>query len=67
MIDVVVKDIAIGAGSGVRFPGRSNRTHCRQRLATAAMFLRSYVAQTIRSGDGPRRSLWSSAASMMKT
>ena len=41
----------------IRFPGRLNRTQCRQRLATAAMFLRSCVAQTLSRGDGPRHSL----------
>ena len=35
----------------VRFPGRSNRTHCRQRLCTAAMFLRSCVDQALSRTD----------------
>ena len=33
----------------------------RQRLATAATFLRSCVAQALSRGDGPRRSLHASA------
>ena len=47
--------------SGVRFPGRSNRTQCRQRLATAAMFLRSCVVQALSRGDGSRHLLHASA------
>ena len=34
---------------------------CRQRLATAATFLRSCVAQALSRGDGPRHSLHASA------
>ena len=39
--------------SGVRFPGRSNRTHCRQHIATSAMFLPSCVTQALNCEDGP--------------
>ena len=31
---------------------------CRQGLATTVMFLRSYVAQVLSRGDGPRHSLY---------
>ena len=46
--------------SEVRFPGPLNRTQCHHRLATAAMFLRSCVAQALSRGDGPRHSLHAS-------
>ena len=46
--------------SVVQIPGRSNR-QCRQRLATAATFLRSCAAQTLSRGDEPRHSLHASA------
>ena len=46
--------------SGVRFSGRSNRARGRQRLATAAAFLRSCVAETLSSGNGLRHSLYAS-------
>ena len=52
--------------SGVRFPGRSNRTQYSQRLATAAMFLRSCAAQTLRRGGGSRNSLWRNKVSIMR-
>ena len=47
--------------SEVRLPGWSNRTQCRQRLATVATFLRSCVAQALRREDGPGHSLHASA------
>ena len=50
----VVGHIAIGAGGlGFQFPGLSNKTKCRLRLATAAMFLWSCVTQALSCGDGP--------------
>ena len=53
--------------SGVQIPGRLEQTQCRQRLATAATFLRSCVAEVLSHEDGLRYSLHSSAyASMMK-
>ena len=42
-------------------PGPVKSTQCRQRLATAATFLRSCVAQAPSRGDGPRNSLHASA------
>ena len=33
--------------SGARFPGWSNRTQCRQRLATVVTLIRSCVAQAL--------------------
>ena len=45
----------------VRTPGRSYRTYFRQRLVTAATFLRSCVVQALRRGDEPRHSLYASA------
>ena len=41
--------------------GPVKSTQCRQRLTTAAMFLRSCVAQPLSRGDGPRNSLHASA------
>ena len=41
-------------------------TQRRQRLATAATFLRSCVAQALSRGDGPRHSLRRNTASIMK-
>ena len=38
-------------------PGPVKSAQCRQRLATAATFLRSCVAQALSRGDGPRYSL----------
>ena len=54
--------------SGVRNQGRSNRTQCRRQLATAATFLRSYVAQTLSCGDMSRQTytLRRNTTSMMK-
>ena len=42
-------------------PGPVKSAQCRQRLATAATFLRSCVAQVLHRGDGPRHSLHASA------
>ena len=42
-------------------PGPVKSTQCRQRLATAATFLRSCVAQALSRGDMPRHSLHASA------
>ena len=42
-------------------PRRSIRTQCRQRLATAATFLRVCVAQPLSHGDGLCHSLQASA------
>ena len=44
-------------------PGPVKSAQCRQRLATAATFLRSCVAQALSRGDGPRHSLHASAYS----
>ena len=44
----------------VQFPTGSHQTRCRQRLATAAMFFRSYVAKVLNHGDGSRHSLHAS-------
>ena len=54
--------------SGVRIPGRSNRTQRRQRLATAATFLRSCVPFALSRGDGPatRCTIRRNTASIMK-
>ena len=54
--------------SGVRFPGRSIRTQCHQRLATAAMFLRRCIAQAPSRGEESRHSLQArcAAANIMK-
>ena len=38
----------------MRFPGLQNRIQIRQRLATAATFLQSCVAQALSCGDGAR-------------
>ena len=45
----------------VRFPGRSNQIQCRQRLATAELFVRSCVAQALCREDWPRHSSHASA------
>ena len=59
---VVVKGIAVTLEVGVRFPGRSNRTQCRQWLDFAATFLRSCAVHSLSRGDdGSRRSLHASA------
>ena len=42
-------------------PGPVKSAQCRQRLSTAATFLRSCVAQSLSRGDGPRHSLHASA------
>ena len=47
--------------SRVRFPGRSNRTQCGQLLATAAIYLWSWVALVQSRGNGPRHSSHTSA------
>ena len=50
-------NIAIGAG-GLGFnSGQVKAAQCHQRLATAATFLRSCVAQALRREDGPHHSL----------
>ena len=54
---VVVKNIAFRARGLGSIPGWSNRTQCRQRLATAAMLLRSYVAPSLSHGDVLHHSL----------
>ena len=52
---VVVKNMTTPVG-GHGFDSRSGQIgHCRQRLATAATFLRRCVAQALRSGDGVHR------------
>ena len=42
-------------------PGPVKSAQCRQRLATAATFLRSCATQALSRGDGPRNSLHASA------
>ena len=37
-----------------RLLGRSHKTQCRQRLATAVTYLWNCVVQTLSPGDGPR-------------
>ena len=49
----VVKHTLSMRESGVRFPGRSKRTQCRQRLATAAPSHRRCVAQALGRVGGP--------------
>ena len=62
LIGAVNNVIALGAGgSGHQFTGWSNRTRCCQRLATAAKFLRSCVAQKLSCEDGPCHSLHASS------
>ena len=56
----VVKHHCRCGRSGVRLPGQSNLTQCRQQLATAAIFLRSCVVQALNRGDGSRPSLHAS-------
>ena len=54
-VSLVIRDIAVGA-TGLEFDSLADRIgHCR--LTTAAMFLRSCVAQTPSCGDGSRCSL----------
>ena len=57
-----VNQTAIRA-EGVRFNSRTglNRIQCRQRLATAGIFLQSSVTQALSCGDVPRYSLQASA------
>ena len=38
-------------------PGPVKSSQCHQRLVTVATFVRSYVAQALSRGDGPRHSL----------
>ena len=45
----------------VRFPSRSNRTQCRERLATVATFFQRCVVQALCCGVGPRHSYHASA------
>ena len=52
---------AIGAEVWGSSPKPVKSAQCRQRLATAATFFRSCVAQALSSGDGPRQSLHASA------
>ena len=66
----MVKDFVIGV-EGLGFDSRAGQIghFCPQRLlATAAMFLRSYVDRALSRGDGPatRYTLWRTAASIMK-
>ena len=56
----VVEHIAISAGGVGSIPEPVKSTQCRGRLATAAMFLRSCVAQALNRGDGSRYSLHTS-------
>ena len=68
-VDVAVKHIAIGAG-GVGFDPRVGQfVRYRQRIATAAMFLRSCVAQALNRGAGPvtHYMLRRNTASIMKS
>ena len=51
--------------SGVRLPGRSNRTQCRQRFATAVVFLRA-VLLGAEMNTATRYTHWSNTASEMK-
>ena len=56
-----VKHIAIGA-EGLRFDSRVGQIgRSRQRLATAATFLRNCVTQALNRGDRPRHSSHASA------
>ena len=52
--------IKVHGRSGVLFPGRSNQTQCRQRLANAARFPRCCVALALNRGDILRHSLLAS-------
>ena len=64
-VSSVAKHVAIGTG-GLGFDSRNGQIRqCRQRLAAAATFLRSCVAQTQSHGDGPRHSLRRNTASTM--
>ena len=59
ILSAVVEDIVFGAGSRGINAQASQIGHmlCRQRLAAAATFPRSYTAQPLDRGDGPGRSL----------
>ena len=56
-----MKDILIGAGGGVRLPGRKVRPSAANGSSHAATFFRSCVALALSRGDGPRFSLHASA------
>ena len=56
-VSSVVTKLLLVRRSGVRFPGRSNRTQCRKRLATVVTFFRSSVAKALSRRDGLRHSL----------
>ena len=61
LVTSVVMHIAIEAG-GLGFDSRASLIgQCRQRLVTAAMFLRSCVAQALNRGDEPRHLLHATA------
>ena len=64
LVGVALKDIAISAGSLVRFPGRLKRTQCRQWLAKTSMFLQSCVALAL--DPAIRYTLWRNTARMIK-
>ena len=57
----MVKDIAKKREEWGLIPGRVESTKGRQRLATAAIFLRSCVAKVLSEGEEPRHSLHASA------
>ena len=56
-VGLVVEDIASSTGVWGSIPRPDRNGHCRQRLATAAKFLRSCVAEALSFGDVPRYSL----------
>ena len=64
VITVVITSVREVLGS---IPSPSNRSQCHQRLATAATFLWSCVAQALSCGDGPttRYSLECDTSSMI--
>ena len=55
------KNIAFGAAGYRRDSPAGRIAQCRQRLATAAVFFRSCVAQALSHGNRPRHSLHASA------
>ena len=59
-VSSVVKHFAIRAEVWGLNPGPFKSAQCRQRLAIAAMFLRSCVVQTLTCGDGARNTLHAS-------
>ena len=64
---VAVRDITIGAGGDGFDPRARQIRHSRQRLATAAAFLRSCVAhQALSRGDRPCHSLHANTESIIK-